>query len=629
MQISENEDGPWREFSAHTGNVSATSITPGTNNSIIYLRAGFASGNYTSGQVNVTLAYPGGGGDGYCRITGITSTTVAQMVVTRRMHVPSVTSLWSEGRFSSLRGWPSAVALFEGRLWFGGLDQLAGSVSDGFKSFDLNVEGDSGPVLRSIATGAVNSVKWILGLSRLCMGTAGAEPVGRSSSFDEPVTPTNFSIKDASTQGSADIQAVKIDRSAIFVQRSGKRAYDLSYSIDAQDYASQEITRFHPTVLDAGVKLVAVQRQPDTRVWFLLNDGTCAILTHERSEDVLSWYTFGTDGLIEDVAVLPNTGDDDVYLVVNRTINGGTRRYVEKLAYDAQAQGGGTNYMADAYVTADLIASDTVTGLLHLEGEEVIVWADGAAIMDGDEPDTFTVSSGEITLPEAVTGTVIVGLAYDWQWQSSKLAYGVNDGAPLSRRRTLRDVAPILGQDAYRGITHSMNGRTYSRAKRWLALVAAAGTAASAAAPALSTLATAGTALGAAGTVYSGLQAKAGADFEAKQMKARGDEEFAIGQRKAMQARREKELAQSRIQAVAAASGAGVDNDWITSIMEGVEQQGEYNALLELYQGNSARNKAYAGAGARKAEGKSALTGSVLGAAGKAGSNLYSIYGKR
>jgi len=163
-----------------------------------------------------------------------------------------------------------------------------------------------------------------------------------------------------------------------------------------------------------------------------------------------------------------------------------------------------------------------------------------------------------------------------------------------------------------------------------LALAAAAGTAASAT-PALSTLATAGTALGAAGTLYSGLQANAGADFEAKQLKAKGDEEFALGQRRAMQARREKDLAQSRIRAVAAASGAGAGSgdDSITALMEGVEQQGDYNALLELYQGNSARNKAYAGAGARRTEGRSALTGSVPGAAGKAGSNLYSIYGKR
>lgn len=452
-QISDNDGEAWQRFlSLSSGSTGSITRTPGSANTIVQFRAGFLAGDYTSGTATVTASYAGGGGDGYVIITGVTSSTTATYEVVRRLHDTEETTEWAEGQFSTLRGWPSAVALFEGRLWWGGADRIYGSVSDGFESFDLEEDGDSGPVIRSIATGAVNAVKWILGLARLCIGTSGAEPVGRSSSFDEPMTPANFSIKDASTQGSADVQAVKIDRSAIFVQRSGKRAYDLSYTIDAQDYSSSEISRFHPTVLSAGVKVMAVQRQPDTRIWFVLNDGTCAMLTYERSEDVLSWFTFETDGLIEDVAVLPNTEDDDVFMVVRRTINAVTKRYVERLAYDTQAQGGTENYMADAYVTSTLSASPTVTGLSHLEGETVVVWAAGAAVMDGDVPATFTVSSGQITLPEPVTGTVIVGLAYDWQWQSAKLAYGVQDGAPLSRRKTLRNVAPILYKTHMRGI---------------------------------------------------------------------------------------------------------------------------------------------------------------------------------
>jgi len=452
LQISEDDGETWRRVEFYTANQSITR-TPGAANTVVLCRLGFNSDDYTSGTAVITATYSGGGGgDGYVLITAINSTTSADYEVMSRIHADEVANDWSEGQFSTLRGWPSAVALFEGRLWWGGADKLFGSVSDGFESFDLEETGDSGPVIRSVATGAVNAVNWILGLARLCIGTSGAEPVGRSSSFDEPMTPSNFSIKDASTQGSADVQAIKIDRSAVFVQRSGKRAYDLSYTIDAQDYSSSEISRFHPTVLSAGVKLLAVQRQPDTRIWFVLNDGTCAMLTYERSEDVLSWFTFETDGLIEDVAVLPNVEDDDVFMVVARTVNGATRRYVERLAYDTQAQGGIHNYMADSYVTRTLAASDTVTGLSHLEGAQVVVWAAGNAVMDGDEPATFTVSAGQITLPEPVSGTVVAGLAYDWQWRSAKLAYGVRDGAPLSRRKTLRDVAPILYKTHIRGI---------------------------------------------------------------------------------------------------------------------------------------------------------------------------------
>ena len=452
LQISEDDGETWRRVEFYTANQSITR-TPGAANTVVLCRLGFNSDDYISGTAIITATYSGGGGgDGYVLITGINSTTSADYEVMSRIHADEVANDWSEGQFSTLRGWPSAVALFEGRLWWGGADKLFGSVSDGFESFDLEEAGDSGPVIRSVATGAVNAVNWILGLARLCIGTSGAEPVGRSSSFDEPMTPSNFSIKDASTQGSADVQAIKIDRSAVFVQRSGKRAYDLSYTIDAQDYSSSEISRFHPTVLGAGVKLLAVQRQPDTRIWFVLKDGTCAMLTYERSEDVLSWFTFETDGLIEDVAVLPNVEDDDVFMVVARSVNGATRRYVERLAYDTQAQGGIHNYMADSYVTRTLAASDTVTGLSHLEGAQVVVWAAGHAVMDGDEPATFTVSAGQITLPEPVSGTVVAGLAYDWQWRSAKLAYGVRDGAPLSRRKTLRDVAPILYKTHIRGI---------------------------------------------------------------------------------------------------------------------------------------------------------------------------------
>ncbi len=452
-QISDNEGEAWQKFlTIISGSTGTITRTPGSANTIVQFRAGFLAGDYTSGTATVTATYAGGGGDGYVLITGVTNSTTATYEVMSRLHDSEETNDWSEGQFSTLRGWPSAVALFEGRLWWGGADKIFGSVSDGFQSFDLAEEGDSGPVIRSIATGAVNAVRWILGLARLCIGTSGAEPVGRSSSFDEPMTPSNFSIKDASTQGSADVQAVKIDRSAVFVQRSGKRAYELSYTIDAQDYSSTEISRFHPTVLDAGVKLLAVQRQPDTRIWFVLNDGTCALLTYERSEDVLSWFTFETDGFIEDVAVLPNVADDDVFMVVRRTIDGATKRHVERLAYDTQAQGGAGNYMADSYVTQNLAASDTVTGLSHLEGSQVVVWAAGQAVMDGDEPAVFTVSSGQIVLPEPVSGTVVTGLAYDWRWRSAKLAYGVRDGAPLSRRKTLRNVAPILYKTHARGI---------------------------------------------------------------------------------------------------------------------------------------------------------------------------------
>ena len=282
LQVSYDDGDTYQETEQWTANVGPITRTPGYANSVAFARLGFQAGDYTSGSATIAATYTGGGGDGYLRITGVTNSTTATYEVISRLHDAAACNDWEEGTFSTYRGFPTAIGLFEGRLWFGNSDKIFGSVSDDFASFDLNTEGDSGPIIRTVATGPVNAVKWIVGAARVCFGTSGSEPVGRSSSFDEPLSPTNFSLKDVSNQGSADVQAVKVDTSAVFVQRSGKRAYELFYSIDKQDYTSSDLTRYHPTILEGSVRVMAVQRQPDTRIWFVMNDGTAAVIVYEK-----------------------------------------------------------------------------------------------------------------------------------------------------------------------------------------------------------------------------------------------------------------------------------------------------------------------------------------------------------
>jgi hypothetical protein len=61
-------------------------------------------------------------------------------------------SFWQRGEWSDRRGWPSALTFHDGRLYLSAFDRFAGSVSDAYTSFSTDVEGDSAPVIRSIAT---------------------------------------------------------------------------------------------------------------------------------------------------------------------------------------------------------------------------------------------------------------------------------------------------------------------------------------------------------------------------------------------------------------------------------------------------------------------------------------------
>src|SRR5690606_10448054 len=141
----------------------------------------------------------------------------------------------------------------------------------------------------------------------------------------------NFTPKIAITQGSARVDAVKIDDRALFVQQGGFRVFELART-DGVDYAPEDLSILCPEIGEPGIVGMAVQRKPDTRVHCWRSDGTVAVLVFDRSENVLCWVDVETDGEVEDVAVLPGEQEDAVYYIVKRTIDGSTVRYVEKWA---------------------------------------------------------------------------------------------------------------------------------------------------------------------------------------------------------------------------------------------------------------------------------------------------------
>jgi hypothetical protein len=454
-------DGSWtgtltlqRSFeSATTGFVDVTTYTTngsvtfddGLDNSEIWYRIGFKTGDYSLGTATVTLSYSAGSTTGVVRITAYSSATSVTASVLSSLGGTDAVSEWLEGAWSDRRGWPTAVRFFDGRLYWTGQDKFWGSVSDDYYSFDLDVEGDSGTIQRNIATGgSVASTQWALGLQRLIFGTDASEVSARSSSFDEPLTPTNVTLKDASTQGSAPISPVKVDGRGIFVQRSNTRLYELAYQYEVNDYTSNDITRLNEDIGGDGFLELFVQRQPETYVWTVRADGQCPILLYNTKEEVAGFVRFitdGADGAVVSGCTLPADGQDAVYLCVERTINSSTVHYIEKLAKHSEAIGGSTHLMADSYIT-NAGPVTTVTGLSHLEGEDVIVWGTQSG-STGKIGTTYTVSGGQITLSAAATN-VVVGLPYTWRYKSSKLAYGAEGGTALLQKKAVRSLGVLL-----------------------------------------------------------------------------------------------------------------------------------------------------------------------------------------
>ena len=462
LQRSIDETGSWVDVATYTTNQNTTH-DDGLDNQIAFYRLGIKTGDYTSGTPTCTLENASGGIKGVARVTAFASATSVSAAVLSNMGGTGASRDWQEGSWSDFRGYPSAVGLYEGRLWSVGRGNFFGSISDAFSSFDEDFEGDAGPINRAIGEGPIDVINWLLPLQRLIAGTASAEVSARSTSLDEPLTPSNFNLKDVSTQGSATVNAVKVDANGIFVQRGGTRVFNLGFSFESNGYIPTDLTDIIPEIGEPGIVRIAIQRQPDTRLHCVRSDGTVGMLVIEPANEVLCWLDIETRSgdSVEDVIVLPGTIEDKVYYQVKRSIDSSDVRYFEKWALESEAVGATLNKQADAFVEfTNSPASPLVTGLTHLIRESVVVWADGLCLKDSSgDIATFTVDgAGEILLTNggspynATTG--IVGLPYRGRFKSTKLAYASQLGTALTQRKRLSHLGLIMANTHHLGVKY-------------------------------------------------------------------------------------------------------------------------------------------------------------------------------
>ncbi len=447
LQRSVGAPGTWTDITTYTTNQDAD-YNDGFDNQIIYYRLGIKTGQYTSGTAAITLSYPYGYVAGIAKITAVASSTSATAVVLRDMGSVGATSTWAEGAWSDRRGFPSAVVIHEGRMWWAGKDKQWGSVSDAYYNFGDDQLGDAGTISRSIGIGPVDVINWLISTEGLVMGGQGGEFTCRSSSLGEPLTPTNFNIKRGTTVGSAPVDPVAVDAGVIFVDRSKTRLYELTNETFGATYAIKELTALTPEIGRPEIVRTAVQRKIDTRVHCVRSDGKVAVMIFDKLEEVNCWVLVETNGFIEDVVVLPAVGEEDrVYYLVKRTVDGATVRYLEKWALTSECEGGTLNKQADSFLHYSGAATQIITGMEHLEGEDVVVWADGVDL------GAYTVTFSSVTLNTTVT-EAIIGLGYSATFKSTKLAYAAQGGSALTQKKRIDHVGLILRNTHYQGLQY-------------------------------------------------------------------------------------------------------------------------------------------------------------------------------
>lgn len=411
------------------------------------------SGSEFDGDVGVNWEYQDPG-YGWAKITGYTSPTVVTATVLsdlpdQAVLVGNATTRWAFGSWGSGAGYPSHVFFFRNRLgfmrardrklWLG----VAADYED-FKDRDAGgrITADMA-ITRTLESDEANTIQYVVADDALIIGTAGGEHICREMTDSDPFGPENVNITKSSEYGSRSVKPVRAGGSMLFVQRSGRKLRELSIDPVSGGYHSTDMSVLAPHMTPKGMSItqLAYQKEPHSIVWGRRSDGLLLGFTFDKEQYAEppygGWHRhpIGSSGIVEAILTSPSPDNDrdDLWLIVRRTINGVSRRYIEVMMAEYESGDDREDaFYVDCGLTYDGIPATVMSGLWHLEGKAVDVLVDGGA-----HPQR-TVSSGQITL-QAPASVVQVGLPCHAKIATLKLEAGATDGTAQGKtKRTNR-----------------------------------------------------------------------------------------------------------------------------------------------------------------------------------------------
>ena len=396
-------------------------------------------------------------GINYLCITAVTGSTAPPADSAHWLADGWPTIYWSEGAWSDVRGYPAAITAWGQRVWCGFTEyqpqRVWGTKLDDIENWDLGDQtlATDGVAFDLDAVGC-GAILWLQSQDALFVGFSLAEWVLAASDGSSAVTSTNVTAHRQSQFGSnQNLPALVVGDALIFAQRQGVSLRQMLYSIVTQKYMSQDLTALSDQILNGGAKQMSYQKigQKNGFVWAVTANGELACMTYELDQEVFGWHRhvtgLGLDFGFESVCCLQGKGadDDEVWVVVNRTVGGQQVRSIELLdptnwqnlvLQPGQTPGTGpdknkANHV-DAGVTYLNPGSNIFGGLGHLIGRTVVAAINamdyGTAVVDVSGTATFPSFN-----PADFTGDVTahVGLPFTSTLQPMNLDVDVHTGA--------------------------------------------------------------------------------------------------------------------------------------------------------------------------------------------------------
>ncbi len=337
-------------------------------------------------------------------------------------------------------GLPERVQFFRNRMILTKGNRIYGSVAGDFLNFAYsdasgNLAADSAFLLE-ISTGDVTDISWIVSADVLLVGTFSGEFVLAEQNGDEAFGPLNVKIDHYGASGASKALPVRIDDDVVYISRTGKRVRRFTWDSSRDGYKSIDMSILAEHLGFNPFRDIVSQKEPANVLWLTTSSGELRGITYDRDQDVTAWHRHDVGGPVSAVCVIPSPDGtvDDLWLLVER---GGTY-YVEclideyQLGVDVEDQ-----VYLDSHLTYSGAATDTISGLDHLDGLTVQILADGATHADK------SVSGGSVTLDRDAS-VVHVGLHNVSRLKTTRLDIQSDDGPGIGKTRRIHNIVVRL-----------------------------------------------------------------------------------------------------------------------------------------------------------------------------------------
>jgi hypothetical protein len=365
--------------------------------------------------------------NGVVEVTEYNSASDINGFVWKSLDSTDETSNWTleDPAWDSTQGWPRAVGLFQERLVFGGTSDFPQTLwmsQQGLLTSFGRGAGDGDAISVDLSSGRVNNINWLATSRDLSIGTSAGESTIDSGSSNTSVTPKDIRQIPRTYLGSSQQAPLIVGSEVIFYQTSGLTINSFRYNFDIDNYISEELTFPSEHIVDAGITELAFAQRPDSIIYGIESGGDLVVGMYKRDQAAIGWCKWTTEGSFERVGVIGSAGDDQVYVVVNRTINGNTRRTIELLDDDDGT--GDTDLFSDSSLVLD--DPQAISGITAAN-PPVVTTSSAHGFSDGDrvkligvggmtevENTTFLVNNKTSTTFELqdLTGTDIDGTSY-------------------------------------------------------------------------------------------------------------------------------------------------------------------------------------------------------------------------